>query len=303
MFKRFNKILTIFVMAFVLVSLKFDVFAASNMYVVSDERELKGAVENACAYDYIRMENDIEISGSLYLSKSIVLDLGGHNLYLGDVKSNILIGDKVFSHQEAYNVFVPGYYTNEDEILSDDIFVTKNVWHPGRTITSYRNVYSYRDNVEVSIKNGVIRHVNGLNGIDGVGDSWSDYNGKNGETPSEVFKVISGSLRLCNVCAYGGYGGNGGNGSYQKLIHIPFGGGDAGNGGNGGNGGNVVNLTRKDCNVYLDENTTLIPGIGGKGGRKGEKNTEYWLYSGFRGKNGKNGKSGVEVVRGWTMWQ
>ena len=316
MFKKINKVLIAFLVVFAVASFNVRVFAAQDVYWVSNERELKSAVEKAFSYECIRMTDDIEVRGILYIDKSLVLDLGGHTLYLGDTQSSIVAGNKAFSHKEAYEVENPGYYTYEDEVVytpgskiveqdafgttitetpSQSTVVTKRVWHPATVEIRYRDVYNYYDGIEINVENGTIRHIDGLNGRDGIDNSWDDYNGLDGETPSEVFRVISGAVKLKDVDVYGGYGGNGGDGRSQKLIHLPFGGGDGGNGGNGGNGGDVVNLTRKECNLFLYGRTLLTPGQGGKGGQKGNKNSNYWVYSGFKGKDGRNGKAGVAL--------
>ena len=288
--KSVLKVVFVFLMLFAVVSFSVDSFALPGIYSVRNERELKGAIKKIFSYDYVRLENDIEIKGNLCIDKSMTLDLGGHTLYLADSNASIKIGKKEFSHMEPHEVVIPGYYRTYD-----DGDITYRVWHPDTVKVEYRDVYKYCDGIEVSITNGNIRHIDASDGADGVNDTWSDYNGKDGKTPKEVIKVISGTLRLYDVSGYGGYGGKGGNGKTRILLHVPFGGGNGGNGGKGGNGGDVINLTRDECNVFLYGQTLLIPGKGGKGGERGCKNENYWLYSGFEGSNGKDGKDGVRI--------
>ena len=294
MFKKFGLMLGIFVVYFLVASCNLNVFAGADACLVSNERELKGAIGAVGDYRYIKMTSDIHVRGNLYLDKPVMLDLGGHTLYLNDMDSSIVVGNRELFKVKEYIYGIKG----ELSVSSVAIGVASDMFY-----RFLNKTYKCYDGIEVVIENGTVRHADGLKGKDGTSNAWLSHNGFKGKTPSEVFKIISGSLELRDVCAYGGNGGDGGNGSYQKLIHIPWGTGDGGNGGRGGNGGNVINLTRKKCKVSLQGDTMLIPGEGGKGGQKGKNNYGYWIYSGFEGRDGKNGKSGDDIERSWRWWR
>ena len=296
-----NRVIVFFSFLFIFVVAGFNqnlIAKSFDTFLVSNEDELKGAISHCISNDYIKFENDIEIKGNLNIDKSLVIDLNGKSLYLGDSVSSILVGKSEFSHTETRREWAPRIVVpnrlganNRLEFLDVVRFVSGLMAKK----TEQKYIYNYHDEIELKIKNGTIQHVDGVGGKDGVDDTWMDYNGKKGERPNEVIRVISGTVRLYDVVVYGGHGGNGGDGRSQSLLHIPFGGGSAGKGGNGGNGGDVIRLTRKENGVFSYGCTKLIPGKGGNGGKKGSKNESYWVYSGWNGKDGKNGKEGYGI--------
>ncbi len=281
-------------------------------FFVGSSHELAARVNNAVQGDKIILLNDIELDCEIQFKTSICLDLNSHTVFVPTDNEAIVTGQKEFSHVEKYTITHPGYYTWESkiktvehpnkltrnergELVTVPVAPTKEttrvqVWHPETTEARYRDVYEYKDNIDVVIKNGKIKKLAGKNGKDGLIDASDYFNGENGATPAAPIRVISGNIRFSNIKVRGGDGGNGGNGGYQSLIHFIFGGGDGGDGGDGGNGGMAVYLERKECRAIKDPFSKIISGETGKGGKGGKANPNYWLYSGKDGVNGKNGE-------------
>lgn len=270
---------------------------ARNEYIARDSRELAIYANNANENDQITLANDIRLDTKVNFKVSVSLNLNGYTIFVDD-DNEIVIGQKDFSHIEKETVVHPEYYTWEKEVKiiehPGDIPPTKEeklvrVWHPATFETRYKNIYDYKDNVDVVIRNGSIKKLKGKNGKNGEKDCWIKYSGQAGETPSAPIRVVSGTVRFCRVCVRGGDGGNGGNGKYQALLHIVLGGGNAGNGGNGGNGGHAIYLERKECKVKQDQYSDISSGTPGQPGKAGKSNKNYWVYSGSEGKKGKKG--------------
>lgn len=268
----------------------------SKIYDVYDGRGLTEAVRNAGINDEICLQNDIRLLTSLTINHSLILNLNGHTLTVGDNDKAICVGKKFFVRKDKEEIWHEGYYkTVMDSSYKcgkngKNTYKYKNVWIPGHSECVYTDVYGYDESVDITFKNGNIVRLSGRNGIDGVEDSDSEYNGYDGETPGVAVAIVSGVLRLESVTIKGGDGGNGGNGGYQSLWHIPFGGGAAGNGGNGGNGGNPIYIEQGHATCSLDSRSLLVKGKPGEGGKAGKPNPNYWIYSGSKGKNGKNGE-------------
>lgn len=265
-----------------------------TVYGVTDEYSLSSAVNSVNFNDTIILSNDIILTGTLTLKRSVNIDLNGHNISMKGENAKIEVGYEEFDHLEPYNVYHPGYYSTETKRDYDRNYNRTgtsytNVWHPGYNEVKYRNVYRYGDNIHVTFSNGTIIGAKGRDGRDGVEDSSYDYHGKNGQNGGIAINFISGKIHFVNMYVIGGNGGNGGNGSYQSLWHIPlFGGGRGGNGGNGGKGASALYLTRKEC-TYTCDNSKLYGGTGGTGGKGSKANQNYWVYSARDGRDGKNG--------------
>ncbi len=289
-------------------------------FFVKDSRDLTLCANSASEGDRIILLDNIYLDSKICLKSSCCLDLNGHTIFVGSDNEAVVIGQKEFSHKESYVVRHPGYYTWEDKIkivehpgkfirdgLGRLVFVhvpptqeiTKiKVWHPETFETRYKDIYKYKDDIDIIIQNGKIKKLRGCNGKDGLKDSWQAFNGESGATPLAPIQVISGTVRFYNARIKGGNGGNGGNGGYQSLIHLPLGGGDAGSGGNGGNAGCAIHLERKDCRIIQNITSHLSSGKPGKGGKAGQPNPNHWIYSGWSGKDGENGKNVNPMVIG-----
>lgn len=285
----------------------------SKKYYVRDFFELSIAVNKAQDGDEIVLKNDISLENKIVIKSSICLNLDDHSIFVKSDKAGIVIGDKKFDHLENYTIKHPGEYRweptektvfipsrNEIDSNGEPVFIpaktvkvikNKRVWYPERNETCTREVYTYRDDIAVMMKNGRVLKSKGQDGRDGIEDSEDSYNGEDGKTPNAPVEVLSGTLRLNGMRLRGGNGGDGGRGGYQRLVHFIFGGGDAGKGGDGAKGGYALYIHRKGrCSVVLDKYTDLKAGKSGRGGKAGEVNPGYWLYSGCEAKDGKNGE-------------
>lgn len=285
----------------------------SRRYHVSNFFELSVAINKAQDGDEVILDDDISLDNKIVIKSSISLNLNDHTILVKSDKAGIVIGDRKFDHHENYTIKHPGEYKWEptektifipsrNEVNSNGEVVhvpaktvkvveNKRVWYPDRDEVCTRKIYTYRDDITVMIKDGIILRSKGQNGRDGVEDSEENYNGEDGKTPNAPVEVLSGTLRLSGIRLKGGNGGDGGKGGYQRLVHFIFGGGDAGNGGNGAKGGYALYVHRKgQCAVVLDKYTDLKAGKSGRGGKAGEVNPHYWLYSGYKGEDGKNGE-------------
>ena len=102
---------------------------------------------------------------------------------------------------------------------------------------------------------------------------------------------MSGTVTLKDVNVFGCDGQNGQDGGYQKLWHVPFGGGHGGNGGNGGDGSYAIFIERNEAKVVVNKKCIIRGGNAGKGGKGSKANPNYWVFSGSDGENGEDGKS------------
>ena len=261
-------------------------------YGVSNQEELICALENSRPYDNIVLKNDIKLDRSINIDKSIQIDLNDHVLTVDESsEAKIICGNKKLMGVSSYTVYKPGYYERQYVYSTDRNKrpEVKLIYHPGYNEVKYSNSYSYKDNVEVTFRNGAVVKENAKDGANKNNDV-SDANGDNGLDGKNLIELMSGNIILDKAVIKGANGGSGGNGGYQKLWHIPFfGGGDGGRGGKGGNGGSAIQIQRPNLKIILKNRSAIMGGKGGRGGQGSEPNPNYYLWSGKRGTDGSNG--------------
>ena len=283
-----------------------------DFVAVRSANELAVAVESANDGDYIVLCNDIVLNRDIEIKSSITLDLNSYNIDTGKDSYQLICGKKEFDHVENHivnhppevknvskNVWVNGeWYIDANGVRQFRSGHWKTIWEkvvvPAWTEYCQKDVYNYNDDIIVKIKNGRIEKISideNAKKKDDKYDSFDDTCGKNGKTYKEPLRVISGTVGLKDVNVFGCDGQNGQDGGYQKLWHVPFGGGHGGNGGNGGDGSYAIFIERKEAKVVANRKCAIKGGVGGKAGKGSKANPNYWLWSGSCGEDGKDGKN------------
>lgn len=262
----------------------------SKEIYVSDIFELLQAVDNIRPWGKIFLKNDINMCGiTLRIKKSMVIDLGGHNIYVDNNSGGMIIANKSsVSTTKVIKKYPSDYVWSDKKHEAEKPFLGGDEYE--LTVVDYEVKDKYNDDFYVKIQNGSVIRQDGENGKDGEPDTWLKCSGRDGETPKAPINIISGALSLINMNVTGGNGGKGGNGAHYPWPYLPFLGGCGADGGNGGDGGSAISVSRSEARLIIDKNSKVSSGCPGDGGKGGDPGRVYWRHNSKPGINGESGK-------------
>ena len=270
---------------------KNDYEVLSKEIYVSDIFELLQAVENIRPWGKIFLNNDIDMSGiTLYINKSLVLNLNGHSICADQNSGGLVIESKfTVKSKKIIKEYPSDYVWNDDDHKVYKPFFGGDGYN--LTVIDHDVKYEYNDDFCVTIQDGSIIRQEGKKGKDGEPGTWMHCSGGRGETPSAPISIKSGVLSLINTNVTGGNGGRGGKGAHYPWPHLPFSGGCGADGGRGGDAGSAISIERSEARLIVDKNSKIEAGLPGEGGEGGEPSDIYWFYKSKAGSSGKPGKS------------
>ena len=259
-----------------------------NIYV-SDVFELLQAIDKVSEWGKIILKNDIDtLSLKLTINKSLVLDLNGYTITVGNESDGIVVENKIMINQKKIvKEYSDSYVWDENQHRVKQPFFGGDGYK--LKVVDYESAEQYDDDICITIRNGKIVREAGKNGEVGIPDTWFKCSGGNGQTSNAPLILNSGNLYLSCMEIVGADGGDGGTGAHYAGTHLPINGGCGADGGNGGNGGSAVDILRKETKFIMDKDCKISSGKAGKAGKGGEASENYWFYKSKKGNDGKDG--------------